>query len=44
VLQIRGPASGERSCGMIAQLCGMISHLRIIAARLLPRNISSSDP
>ena len=44
VLQIGGPA--RRECGrrMRIQACGMVSHLRIIAATLRPRNISNSEP
>src|SRR5205085_11748287 len=44
VLEMAGPASGERARRMVGQFSGSVSHLRIIAATLRPRNISNSDP
>ena len=44
VLEMAGPASGKLACRMVRQVCGSVSHLRIIAATLLPRNISNSEP
>ena len=38
------PALDESAGGMIVQLSWSISHRRMIAARLRPRNISNSDP
>ena len=38
------PALDENAGGMIVQLSWSISHRRMIAARLRPRNISNSDP
>ena len=44
MLKMPGPASGKLARRMVGQLCGSVSHLRIIAATLRPRNISNSDP
>jgi hypothetical protein len=43
MLKVICPARRKRLCGM-NQLYGCVSHLRIIAARLRPRNISNSEP
>jgi len=43
MLKIRTPLRRER-LGGVNYGCGCISHLRIIAARVRPRNISNSDP
>jgi hypothetical protein len=44
VLKIGGPLTGERSRSVVRQSFMLVRHLRIIAARLLPRNISNSEP
>ena len=43
VLEVRTPLRGESS-GRVNYACGIVSHLRIITARLRPRNISNSEP
>ena len=43
MLEIGCPLRRKRLGGM-DQACGFVSHLRIIAASALPRNISSSEP
>ena len=43
MLEVRRPLRRKRLGGM-NQPCGFVSHLRIIAASELPRNISSSEP
>ena len=44
ILKMFGPASDELASRRRVQFGAWVSHRRIIAARLVPRNINNSDP